>query len=163
MTCTQANEAISALLDHELDAAQEAEVREHASGCPECGATLRSLSRLEELTSQAFAPEPVDDLTWARTWQSIESGVRRQGQKARSLSRAGTIGWATAAAAVVVTVVGLSLLWRSPAPEAPDRLALLETGGVRMELVNGGGEDYIPFVMMTEDEVPVVYVIEAGE
>jgi len=159
MNCTQASEAISALLDGELEQGAVSEVQAHIAGCTRCETEQAALLRVDALADEALAAVEVDDLAWERTWQGINTELAQT----PATSRGGSMGWAVAAAAVIVTVVGLSMIWRGGAPASPDRLALLETGGARMETMNGGGEDYIPFVMMTDEEVPVIYVIEAGE
>jgi len=46
MRCDRAKEALSALLDGELTAAEADEVRAHLEGCPACRAELDALRRL---------------------------------------------------------------------------------------------------------------------
>ena len=48
MTCLSVRPLIEAHLDGELDANQQAHVREHLEGCPSCGATYAGLQRLQE-------------------------------------------------------------------------------------------------------------------
>jgi hypothetical protein len=61
MTCRDVCEALDALLDDELNAAEESEVRHHLEGCPSCARELEETSEWHGTLSDAFAlrgPEP---------------------------------------------------------------------------------------------------------
>jgi anti-sigma factor RsiW len=60
-TCRAFEEDLSALLDGELEAAREAEVRAHAAGCTRCAERLARLTRVDEaLRSLPEAETPAD-------------------------------------------------------------------------------------------------------
>jgi hypothetical protein len=57
MTCSAAREALDALLDGELDAAEEAEVLVHLDACPDCAAELAELRRWHLTLSGALGAD----------------------------------------------------------------------------------------------------------
>jgi hypothetical protein len=61
MTCRDVCEALDALLDGELGAAEESEVRDHLEGCPSCARELDDVSEWHGTLADAFSlrgPEP---------------------------------------------------------------------------------------------------------
>jgi anti-sigma factor RsiW len=81
MTCSAAREALDALLDGELDAAEEAEVLVHLDACPDCTAELAELRRWHLTLSGALGadearPTPAERRRTARTSGPSDSAVR---------------------------------------------------------------------------------------
>lgn len=101
MNCENVTERLGALLDGELDAAEEAAVRAHVEDCPRCAAELDGLERLNQLLGALAAHEGAADFA---------ARVRRRAEK-----RAGTVhigrflsgGVLTRAAAVLLFAAGV--------------------------------------------------------
>ena len=99
---------VSALLDGELDPAEEEEARSHLGRCPDCSAELDATRRMRALVRALPAVEPPRPLT---------GPARRR--------RAGAVGVAAAVAAAVASVLMTSI--QSEGPEQPPVARLLET------------------------------------
>ena len=159
MNCTQAQEWLGPLLDGELAGSEARDLREHLAGCPACEKEQASFDELAAVTDVAFATPQVDELAWERVWR----GVAQETQSAAGARRKSALLWAAAAAVVVVAVLATTWSLRNGSEGVPDRLALLQGGGARMEMVQGGNADYFPVVTMTDAGDPVIFVYEAGE
>lgn len=83
-------DAISALLDGELDVVDEAAVRDHLAGCDSCAAELRATQAVRAALRALPVVAPVSDLA---------ARARRRARRERPLV------WAAAAATVVALVV----------------------------------------------------------
>lgn len=106
-------ELISASVDGELDAAEEASLAAHLESCPSC-AGLRSELDLQHRRARFRAPVAHDDLVGAVLAQ--RSGERELATNARSvLLRRGGV----AAAAVAAAVIGLVLVVARAEPAPP--------------------------------------------
>jgi len=70
MDCTRFQTDGMRLLDDELASEEKAEYETHVQGCEHCGAELRSLGRIVELTNEMRLRTP-DDEFWDGYWESI--------------------------------------------------------------------------------------------
>ncbi|MDJ0852970.1 MAG: zf-HC2 domain-containing protein, partial [Myxococcota bacterium] len=61
-SCLPFDEDLSALVDDELGAEREAEVREHLAGCPRCAQRLEALCDVDLTLASLPAPEVSGDL-----------------------------------------------------------------------------------------------------
>ena len=79
MMCGHAKELIAATWTGEIDAAAEARLKQHLSGCAECSAEMTQLSAMWERLADLPAPEPSHALNvrWESTLDSLVS-ARRQ-------------------------------------------------------------------------------------
>lgn len=113
--CEHFAEAISALADGTLDAADRPRIEAHLEACGDCRALLDDLRALRrDAAALRVAPLP------AALWPRVAARLRDQGvrESAQPGSRAAFWQWA-AIAAVLVLAVGVSLMltWtRRPAP-----------------------------------------------
>jgi negative regulator of sigma E activity len=109
--CVGYEEDLSALIDGELGAAREAEVRRHASRCARCSAQLDNLQRVGD----ALRAVPTPDLPW-----NLESRLRARIEEDRAERRRVVLGVAPRAprrisprlgiAAAVALAASLALL-----------------------------------------------------
>jgi anti-sigma factor RsiW len=109
--CVGYEEDLSALIDGELGAAREAEVRRHASSCARCTAQLDGLQRIGD----ALRAVPIPDLPW-----NLESRLRARIEEDRAERRRVVLGVAPPAprrisprlgiAAAVALAASLALL-----------------------------------------------------
>jgi anti-sigma factor RsiW len=89
---------LSAYLDHELDAGEQARVAEHVAGCRDCQA------RLDGLRQTAYAVRGLPQETPPRTFRIPEAPARRSWNWA-------PVGWiGGVAAAMVIVIVGVQHL-----------------------------------------------------
>ena len=65
MDCTEARDLVGAMIDRELDLRSEAEVREHVSSCPACGAEYARQQAVRAALQGIPAYEPPDRLVAA--------------------------------------------------------------------------------------------------
>ena len=111
MSCSP--EQIEAYLDNELNAAQQAGVKEHMDGCPECSATY---ARLQKQRAEIEVAAPYYDAPPGLE-QSVRQGLRRL--DAASIKPAREVPWrwiAVAASLLLAISVGWNVVqWRAPA------------------------------------------------
>jgi len=108
--CSSYAEDWSALLDGELDASREAEMRAHADTCAACAAKLASLARVDVLLAGLPVPE-----TRAALLDGLRARIASQPPPRRS--RRTYAGWTAAAAAAAALLLYLAL--PRPAPVTP--------------------------------------------
>lgn len=116
--CEKIQEKISELIDGELSAADETEVRAHIAHCPDCAALYAAFSAVSEAASE---PEDVPETLHAAVMDRV-----RRAEKALRFQR-GFRRWrpaAICAAALIVVVgtvfaVGRATLLAPKAPETP--------------------------------------------
>jgi hypothetical protein len=79
MMCGHAKELIAASWTGELDAAEEAKLKQHLGGCADCTQEMNQLSAMWERLADLPAPEPSHALAvrWESTLESL-IGARRQ-------------------------------------------------------------------------------------
>jgi len=117
MNCPQFLDALSDLLDEELDPAAAATLRQHAANCAACGAVLASSRQMLAWMgdSQNFALPPTASV---RLRELLEQQLGSPGSR----SKPGRLGWAwlwlrprwAAALVLIVLVAGLAR-WRAGA------------------------------------------------
>jgi len=135
--CLPFDEDLSALIDAELNAEREAEVRAHVEGCPRCALRLAALGNVDLALADVPAPEVPADLSRRlaarlaseapRRAQTAPPGAERRG---RGLRVAG--GLAAAAAVGLAVFLGLPdeepergpQLARAPVPAIPESLPM---------------------------------------
>jgi len=143
MMCAWAKERIAASWTGEIDAGEQARLREHLAVCPECEAEMRQLTGIWERLADMPAPEPSPALTarWEATLESlggrVRPPVRRPEQWRFSLSALlpqRPVWQATAMAAVgaVCLLVGMAIGGRGRAPES----GVSEIAALRQEVAN---------------------------
>lgn len=113
-------ERLSAYLDGELRAAEQAEVSAHLAACPECAAFLADLAAVDAEAAglPATAPDDYFERFPSRVVARLEAGPRTQAR----LGRLPVWTWAAAAALLLAVVTPLTLRERragvAPAPAA---------------------------------------------
>jgi anti-sigma factor RsiW len=126
MNCENVTERLGALLDGELDAAEEAAVRAHVEDCPRCAAELDELESLNQLLGALAAHEGDADFAVR---------VRRRAEKKAKIVHVGRFpsgGVLTRAAAVLLFAAGVwfglmagsdvARVDRTPAESGPEDL-----------------------------------------
>lgn len=125
MECTEARLGLYALLDNELDIAQNLELLSHLEGCPACQQELELEARLKALIQgQLSGMTPSPEL-----WRKVVQRIEQEGEFERH--RWPTVGrlWPRrrlshlAVAALVLVIVGLLSLFVSMPRETPTLLA----------------------------------------
>lgn len=128
--CARYAEDWSALLDGELDASREAEMRAHAATCASCAAKLASLARVDVLLAGLPVPETrAALLTGLRARIEAEPAPARAPTPVRNappppvrvatpVRRRSARGW-WAAAVAAAAALALYLALPRPAPVAP--------------------------------------------
>ncbi len=145
--CPGFEEDLSALLDGELEAARDARVRAHVSGCARCGERLAQLERVEA-GLRTLSVHPVSEAVLQRVRGRLAEELPRFGRAAprrprRRLRRLALPAGLVAAAAALA----LALLWaprwsRHPAvqtqpAELPLEVALEQSSDEELELAMG--------------------------
>ena len=97
--CVGYEEDLPALIDGELGAAREAEVRRHGSSCARCGARLDGLQRLGE----ALRAAPSPDLPW-----DLEARLRARIEEERAARRRVVLGVAPPAPRRMLPRIGIA-------------------------------------------------------
>jgi len=109
---------LNSLADGELSAEPLASAQEHLAGCPACTSNALSQMMLKQATAKAgqryAAPQ---QLLERISRQAAQEGQQLQGSRSRTAPRAagrfGVLGWAAAAALVLVCVSGVLLQRRA--------------------------------------------------
>jgi anti-sigma factor RsiW len=126
MDCRETQTLLTAFHDGELPAVDRARVEKHLRGCPECGAMLADLARVDQA---AGVPDP-GPAYWDRFNASVMDRVERKADGPKVAVLRPKRGWvreqlrylvpAAAAAALVVVVVRYGGMDRvAPAPAVP--------------------------------------------
>ena len=121
MTCEQFIEALPALAEETLDAAEAAEIRAHFAGCPECAAAWKR----QILIGRHFRETDLavrHDYVWMRMRKSIldQSGFGTQRILKSARPRRRALGIAVAGVAASLLVVGAYALISNPRGGSPD-------------------------------------------
>jgi anti-sigma factor RsiW len=108
MRCEEAREQLSAFQDDELDPVRSREIEDHLEGCPVCAEDLAGMKRVSERLRAEAPYHRASDALRTRVsqaaWRDTSRGrvaKRRWGVPAR--------GWLSAAAAVLIAVVGVGM------------------------------------------------------
>ena len=112
-------EQLSALLDGELGPAEQAELRAHLAGCPQCAAELEELALVGQAARELDEPPPegyFDELP-GRVRQRLRAARPAAAAPPASRRRVAP-AWSWAAAAAVLVGVLLPVLWQRQA-QAP--------------------------------------------
>ena len=75
--CEQTSRALSAWLDHELRAADAAEIATHVNQCPACHAEMARLQRLESVLESALRRE-LSTASFDRVWTGVERRIQER-------------------------------------------------------------------------------------
>ena len=144
MTCAAVQRRLQGFHDGELPVAETIAVEHHVATCPPCARDLREMRSLGDALRLAAAPSPSDD--WAGLQTGVISRMRAEadeslGAKARRFVddlHLVWIGFASAAATVVVAGTVLSVLQVAPQPVRADSLATM------MALTGSGAAELSP-------------------
>ena len=123
LSCSEAQESLSAMLDGETDIAGEASVRRHIESCQHCKNVEQELLQLQSLI--ADVPERVGDgaAAWTRAKAEIASldlPATQSAQAAWAVPRR----WAVAATVILGVTIGS---WQLFAPQTADGAIIAET------------------------------------
>jgi anti-sigma factor RsiW len=151
--CSEILDLLAPFADGELQEAERENVARHVAGCASCADEVDFLRRLDRATAEAYTAPPVSEAVWEGVW----SGIRKETVE---IKRRRFGGWlvGAAAAAVVVAVIGLSLLYRMPGSTTIPAAAALQPGVV--ESVEVTSEGYIAALYVAEGEVPAIFLTE---
>jgi hypothetical protein len=144
LTCSAVQRRLQPFHDRELPVAEMIAVEHHVSTCPPCARDLRDVQAVGDALRLAAAPGPSDD--WAGLQAGVISRMRAEAHeswtaKARRFVddlHLVWIGFASAAATVVLAATVLSMLQVAPQPVRGDSLASL------LAVTGGGGADLSP-------------------
>lgn len=132
--CLPFDADLSALMDAELDAGREAEVRAHVAGCPRCERRLAALGDVDRALADVPAPEVSADLSRrlaARLRGEMPPAPiarRRAGTAPPRVERRG-LGLRVAGALAAAAAVGLAVLLGLPGEEPGRRPQLASEPG----------------------------------
>lgn len=131
MTCAAVQRRLQAFHDRELPVGETISVEHHVSVCPPCARDLREFRHVGDALRLAAAPSPSDD--WAGLQAGVISRMRAEANQSWT-ARAHRfvddlhllwIGFASAAATVVLAGTVLSMLQVAPEPVRADSLATM--------------------------------------
>jgi len=135
MTCRDVREALDALLDGELDAGEEIDVRDHLDWCPSCGRELEELREWHGTLADALTGEgPRPSVTERRrTADAVIAAIRRP--------PAAPVRWAAVLAiglsvGIVASAVGFSRPPRAQIVRVADRIRERESRGAELRAVS---------------------------
>ena len=131
MTCAAVQRRLQAFHDGELPVGETIAVEHHIATCPPCARDLREVRSLGDALRLAAAPGPSDD--WAGLQAGVISRMRAEAQESWSAKARRFvddlhlvwIGFASAAATVVLAGTVLSVLQVGPQPVRADSLATM--------------------------------------
>ncbi len=117
--CPKIQEILNDYMDKALSTDDASAVEAHLARCPECGHVQAELARL--LDGADALPESIEPAT--DLWPGIEGRIREATGGKKPLPDTGTgwglhMGWALAAAALIVLSVGLTFLYLRGDPSA---------------------------------------------
>ena len=144
MTCAAVQRRLQSFHDRELPVAEMIAVEHHVATCPPCARDLRDVRQLGDALRLAAAPGPSDD--WAGLRTGVISRMRAEaneswGARARRFVddlHLVWIGFASAAATVILAGTVLSMLQVAPQPVRADSLATM------MALTGSGAAELSP-------------------
>lgn len=143
LQCGEAREALSAMLDGAVDAAEEAAVRRHLEHCISCSAYELSLHELDAQMRRHLTGRCDEDAIWARVQAGMEAyGEAPKPRAARPRRAAGgaVSRWAVAAAVVLGLGLGLAFgSWQLLRPGAADPSILAATTRDFVKFQSSGG------------------------
>lgn len=115
MDCAQAREHLELLCLGEPDESVEQAVRDHASGCPQCAATVAEYRRLLARVQSGRRPSLPGDAFSARLGQAVRSEISRS-RRWRMMSRIAAA--ASPIAAMVLVAAGVWMANRAKPPSS---------------------------------------------
>ena len=136
MTCSEAREALGALVLGALDPEERAEVLTHLATCPECAAAHRELAALPPLLGLVSAEQleqAADPFAGDRIWRGLLERARahERGQRRRTFLAA-----AASAVAAGIIAIGATLAVSAESPDGNQNQA----GEVETEAVSARDE-----------------------
>jgi hypothetical protein len=109
MNHEELRERLSAYLEEDLDASEQARIEEHLGGCPDCRQEYRELRHMVDLLRGLPAPDPPPDLA-DRVIARLRAGEGRPGLVARCQARIAGMAEFSWATPVATVAVGLGVL-----------------------------------------------------
>jgi hypothetical protein len=109
MNHEELRERLSAYLEADLEASEQARVEEHLSGCPDCRREYRELRHTVDLLRGLPAPDPPPDLA-DRVIARLRAGEGRPGLLARCQARIAGIAEAPGSTPLAAVAVALGVL-----------------------------------------------------
>ncbi len=108
MTCSDAREFLDALLDGELDAAEEAALRRHLGACAECDRELEDLRAWHGTIGEALAAEEPDPAAVAESRRDILAALSASARRRVPTARVAALLAIGLSVGVVASAVGFS-------------------------------------------------------
>jgi hypothetical protein len=135
MTCRDVREALDALLDGELEAGEEIDVRDHLDWCPSCGRELEDLREWHGTLADALSVEVARPSTAERrrTADAVIAAIRRPPVSPARWAAVLAIGLAVG---LVSTAVSLSRPPREQIARVADRIRERESRGAELRAVS---------------------------
>jgi hypothetical protein len=135
MSCREVREALDALLDGELEAGEEIEVRDHLDWCPSCGRELDDLREWHGTLTDALSVEGARPSVGERrrTADAVIAAIRPAPPASLRWAALLAIGLSVG---VVVCAVTLSRPPREQIARVADRIRERETRGAELEVMS---------------------------
>ena len=135
MTCRDVREALDALLDGELEAGEEIEVRDHLDWCPSCGGEFEDLREwhgtlADALSAEGARPSVVER---RRTADAVIAAIRRPVVSAPRWAAVLAIGLSVG---IVAVAVALSRPPREQIVRVAERIRERESRGAELRVVS---------------------------
>lgn len=149
----------------EMSDATEARACEHLESCPDCRLNLTRLQRVMLAIDAAPVPEPAatfEQEMWRRLQPGLASARRRSWLPAwlrggeREGVRLGAVGWAAAAAVLVLAAFAAGRLWQGPGVAPQTTAAVQEPVRERVLLVDLGDH-------LDRSELALVEFVSGGD
>jgi len=135
MICRDVREALDALLDGELDAGEEIEMREHLDWCPSCGRELEDLREWHGTLADALSAEGAQPsvVERRRTADAVIAAIRRPVLSAPRWAAVLAIGLSVG---IVASAVALSRPPREQIARVAERIRERESRGAELRVVS---------------------------
>ena len=135
MTCRDVREALDALLDGELEAGEEIEVREHLDWCPTCGRELEDLREWHGTLADALLAEGVRPSVGERrrTADAVIAAIRRPAVPAPRWAALLAIGLSVG---IVASAVALSRPPREQVARVAEQIRERDSRGAELRVVS---------------------------